>query len=183
VTQTQGPREFDYLRPLFEKALQFRGENHTYLALPPPQPHSSLAADDEPLQGWNCSLLISASLTAGIAHVDALARLVMDTQTIDNFSPWTLLRASLENFAVATWLLSPTARVERRRRALSLWAEDMRNRQQHESDTRRAITGSKEKSGSDRRAELLQRASAWRRLGGADTHWRHNHPGGRSHRA
>ncbi|MEU4040252.1 hypothetical protein [Streptomyces collinus] len=33
------------------------------------------------------------------------------------------------------WLLDGAGRSERRRHALSLWGEDMRNRQQHETDT------------------------------------------------
>ncbi|MFJ2729333.1 hypothetical protein [Streptomyces collinus] len=52
-----------------------------------------------------------------------------------------LLRGALENFATGLWLLDGAGRIERRRRALSLWDEDMRNRQQHETDTAHLLSG------------------------------------------
>ncbi|WP_317447560.1 hypothetical protein [Streptomyces collinus] len=54
---------------------------------------------------------------------------------VDPTTPWMLLRGALENFATGLWFLDGAGRSERRRRALSLWDEDMRNRQQHETDT------------------------------------------------
>ncbi|MFF4442628.1 NACHT domain-containing protein [Streptomyces sp. NPDC001621] len=96
--------------------------------------------------------LIRASYTAGLAHTDALRRLTAAGK-IDPTSPWTLLRGALENFATALWLLDGPGRVERRRRALSLRDEDMRNRQQHETDTGHQLSGGG-MTGAQRRAEI-----------------------------
>ncbi len=51
------------------------------------------------------------------------------------------------------WLLDGTGRGERRRRALSLWDEDMRNRQQHETDTGH-LPSSGGMTGAQRRTEM-----------------------------
>ncbi|MFF4845876.1 hypothetical protein [Streptomyces collinus] len=77
---------------------------------------------------------VQNSYTAGLAHADVLRRLTAAGE-VDPTSPWTLLRGALEDFATGLWLLDGTGRSERRRRALSVWDEDMRNRQQHERDT------------------------------------------------
>ncbi|WP_445283778.1 hypothetical protein [Streptomyces sp. DSM 118148] len=61
----------------------------------------------------------------------ALRRLTAATREVDLTSPRTLLCGALENFATGLWLCDGAGRSERRRRALSLWDEDMRNRQQH----------------------------------------------------
>lgn len=148
---SSGPGDYSYLQPLFDRAEATRPDGD-YLPLEEPEVHSSLAADDAALRGWDCSTLIRGSLVAGIAHVDALGRLVSSSRSIDSFSPWTLLRAALENFATATWLLTGD-RPERRGRALRLWAEDMRNRGQHEVDTA-YMPAAGAKSGQERRREI-----------------------------
>ncbi|MET9142084.1 hypothetical protein [Streptomyces parvulus] len=89
------------------------------------------AKDDAPLGPYAASHLIHVSYTAGLAHADALRRLTAAGE-VDATSPWTLLRGTLENFATGLWLLNGVGRAERRRRALSLWNEDMLNRHQHE---------------------------------------------------
>nr|WP_181852515.1 hypothetical protein [Streptomyces sp. HB202] len=126
--------------------------NGAYRQLPAPAPASSLAADDAPLGPYAAAHLIRASYTAGLAHADALRRLTVAGE-IDPTSPWTLLRGALENFATGLWLLDGTGRAERRRRALSLWDEDMRNRHQHEQDTGHLPAGGG-LSGAQRRAEI-----------------------------
>ncbi|MGW3850298.1 hypothetical protein [Streptomyces fagopyri] len=65
----------------------------------------------------------------------------------------TLLRGALENFATGLWLIDGSGRDERRRRALSLWDEDMRNRHQHEQDTGHQPSGDGQ-TGAQRRAEI-----------------------------
>ncbi|MBL1087443.1 hypothetical protein JK359_36760 [Streptomyces actinomycinicus] len=140
-----------YLLPLFHAIEQARGED-AYQQLPAPAPASSLAADDAPLGVYCAAHLIRSSYTAGLAHADALRRLTAAGE-VDPTSPWTLLRGALENFATALWLLDGTGRSERRRRALSLWDEDMRNRHQHETDTGYLPSGGG-MSGAQRRAEI-----------------------------
>ncbi|MGW4493556.1 hypothetical protein [Streptomyces sp. NPDC004376] len=124
---------FDYLQPLFTEVQSLRGED-AYHQLPAAQPSSSLAADDAPLGSYSALTLIRNSFTAGLAHADALRKIVVHGE-IDPTSPWTLMRGSLENFATAAWLLEGKNRTERRSRSLRLWREDMRNRAQHEEDT------------------------------------------------
>jgi hypothetical protein len=146
-----------YLSVLFERVKLFTVTG----AIRPfhhPDPRSSLAADDAPLGSWNANTLIGSSITAGVVHVDALQRLVVDLGIMDGFTPWTLLRASLEDFAVAAWLLFGDTRRERRRRALVLWAEDMRNRGQYEDDSGHVSTGPQERSGRERQEQIRQLA-------------------------
>ncbi|MFD7677086.1 hypothetical protein [Streptomyces sp. NPDC060187] len=140
-----------YLLPLFEAIEQARGE-HAYLQLPVPHPASSLAADDAPLDSYAAAHLVRNAYTAGLAHADALRRLTVAGE-VDPTSPWTLLRGALENFATGLWLIDGPGRDERRRRALSLWDEDMRNRHQHERDTGHQPSGTG-KSGAERRVEI-----------------------------
>lgn len=140
-----------YLLPLFHAIEQARGDG-AYRQLPAPAPASSLATDDAPLGPYAGAHLIRSSYTAGLAHTDALRRLTAAGE-VDPTSPWTLLRGALENFATALWLLDGPGRAERRRRALSLWDEDMRNRQQHETDTGHQPSGDG-MTGAQRRAEI-----------------------------
>ncbi|MER6354649.1 hypothetical protein ABT186_23225 [Streptomyces sp. NPDC001634] len=140
-----------YLLPLFAEIEQARAEG-AYRQLPAPAPASSLAADDAPLGPYAAAHLIRNSYTAGLAHADALRRLTVAGE-IDPTSPWTLLRGALENFATGLWLPDGSGRAERRRRALSLWEEDMRNRHQHEQDTGHLPTGGG-MTGAQRRAEI-----------------------------
>ncbi|WP_329392620.1 hypothetical protein OHA45_37195 [Streptomyces lydicus] len=140
-----------YLLPLFHAIEQARGDD-TYRPLPAPAPASSLAADDAPLGPYSATHLIRNSYTAGLAHADALRRLT-EAGEIDPTSPWTLLRGALENFATGLWLLDGAGRSERRRRALSLWDEDMRNRHQHEQDTGHHPSGAG-RTGAQRREEI-----------------------------
>ncbi|MFC9635306.1 hypothetical protein ACFTY8_40200 [Streptomyces mirabilis] len=140
-----------YLLPLFRLVEQHRGED-AYRQLPAPAPNSSLATDDAILGTYAAAHLIRASYTAALAHADALRRLTEGGE-IDPSSPWTLLRGALENAATGIWLLSGKDRAERRRRALSLWAEDMRNRAQHEQDTHHVPAGDGQ-TGTQRREEI-----------------------------
>ena len=155
-TAASGREDFSYLAPLFNAAAAYRGGNH-FLLLPTPAEHSSLAKDDEPLKSWGAAKFIQSSFSAGLIHVEAFTKLVAVAHQVDPYSPWTLLRAALENFATAAWLLAGENRGVRRHRVLSLWAEDFRNRAQHERDTNH-VTGPKGKTGAERREEVKQLA-------------------------
>ncbi len=98
------------------------------LPAPAPAPASSLAADDAPLGLYSAAHLIQNSCSVGLAHADALRRLTAAGE-VDPVSPWTLLRGASGELRHGLWLLDGAGRSERRRRALSLWGEDMRNRQ------------------------------------------------------
>ncbi|MGW5482937.1 hypothetical protein [Streptomyces sp. NPDC004008] len=140
-----------YLLPLFHAIEQARGDG-AYRQMPAPHPAGSLAADDAPLGPYAITHLIRTSYTAGLAHANALRRLTVAGE-VEPTSPWKLLRGSLENFATGLWLLDGADRSERRRRALSLWDEDMRNRHQHEQDIGHHPSGGG-MPGAQRRAEI-----------------------------
>ncbi|MGP3948562.1 hypothetical protein [Streptomyces sp. 7N604] len=129
------------------------------MLLPEPAARSSLAADDRQLTSWGATKFIRSSFSAGLMHVEALTKLVVVARQIDPYSPWTLLRAVQENFATAVWLLDGKDRAERQHRALTLWAEDFRNRAQHEADVKHVVTGPREKTGRQRYEEIKQLAS------------------------
>ncbi|MFE5563121.1 hypothetical protein [Streptomyces sp. NPDC056544] len=152
---TRSEFKFAYLQPLFADVERVRGEG-AYRQLPAPQPSSSLATDDAPLGMYSASTLIQNSYSAGVAHADALRRLVHAGE-VDPQSPWTLMRGALENFATAVWILGGNDRTERRRRTLALWREDMRNRAQHEEDTDHQ-PGPGGKTGRERRQDIADLA-------------------------
>ncbi|WP_329317098.1 hypothetical protein OG723_43940 (plasmid) [Streptomyces sp. NBC_01278] len=152
---TRSEFKFAYLQPLFADVERLRGEG-AYRQLPAPQPSSSLATDDAPLGMYSASTLIRNSYSAGVAHADALRRLVHAGE-VDPQSPWTLMRGALENFATAVWILGGNDRTERRRRTLALWREDMRNRAQHEEDTGHQ-PGPGGKTGRERRQDIADLA-------------------------
>ncbi|MGV9353890.1 hypothetical protein [Streptomyces misionensis] len=155
---TTGREDFTYLAPLFNAAAIYRGRDH-FLLLPDAAERSSLAKDDEPLGAWGAAKFVQSSFSAGLMHVEAFTQLVTIAQQVDLYSPWTLLRGALENFATAAWLLAGKNRDERRHRVLSLWAEDFRNRAQHERDTNHVprLGG---KTGVERREEVKQLAQS-----------------------
>ncbi|MEU6228768.1 hypothetical protein [Streptomyces sp. NPDC047042] len=157
-TSATGREDFSYLAPLFNAAAAYRGDNH-FLLLPTPVERSSLAKDDEPLQSWGAAKFIQSSFSAGLTHVEAFTKLVAVARQVDPYSPWTLLRGALENFATAAWLLAGKDRDVRRHRVLRLWAEDFRNRDQHEKDTKH-VTGPQGKTGAERREEVEQLAQS-----------------------
>ncbi|MDH6569479.1 hypothetical protein M2160_004500 [Streptomyces sp. SAI-117] len=148
--------DFSYLAPLFKAAVAYRGDDH-FLLLPDVAEQSSLAKDDEPLGTRGAAKFVQSSFSAGLMHVEAFAQLVTVAQRVDLHSPWTLLRGALENFATAAWLLAGKNPDERRHRVLSLWAEDFRNRAQHERDTN-YVPRPGGKSGAERREEVKQLA-------------------------
>ena len=67
---------------------------------------------------------VGAALTSSIDHLNTLQALVMQARVLPARAPFTLLRAALENAAVAVWLLAPPNRNERVFRRLRLqWAD------------------------------------------------------------
>jgi hypothetical protein len=82
-------------------------------------------------------------------HVHSLIQLITVAKVVNPYSPWTLLRGALEDFATSAWLLGGS-RDERRARALSLWHEDFRNREQYEQDSGKRPTGRNAKRGAQR---------------------------------
>ncbi len=155
-TVVDQPDDVSYLKPLVDAALRYRAADHI-VPLPGPVPGSSLLADDAALGPWNATTLIRNSITAGLLHVDSLSRLAVELGHLDPVTPWTVLRGALENFSAAVWLLTGNGRKERQHRALILWAQDFRNREQYEQDTQfQPVLG--QKTGKQRLDEVVELA-------------------------
>lgn len=60
-------------------------------------------------------------------HLDAVYALLVDAQIQHPGAPFTLLRASIETAATATWLMTPNPRVERLRRTLCLARNNLKD--------------------------------------------------------
>lgn len=143
-----------FLLPLFDRVERFLADD-AILALTPPDAKSSLGAEDALLAGWPTSHLVSQVTSAGIGHVDALRRTVTQLHVIDAHAPWTLLRAALEDFSTAVWLVCGDSREERLTRTLRTWAYDFDQRRKWENDTGYTPTGQRELSGADRRQQII----------------------------
>lgn len=92
---------------------------------PEPTPGSSLAADDAATTPYTMSHAVVAALCSAVDHLDALRVLIQEADTVHSRAPYTLMRAALENAAIAVWLLAPASRKERVLRRLRLqWADD-----------------------------------------------------------
>jgi hypothetical protein len=154
---TDQPDDVSYLKPLFVAIERYRAADHI-VSLPDPQLGCGLLADDVGVGSWNATTLIRNSITAGLMHVDSLSRLVVQLGHLDPVTPWTVLRGALENFSTAVWLLSSNGRQEQQHRALIIWAQDFRNREQYEQDTGFKPTGN-QKTGKQRLDEVVLLAS------------------------
>jgi len=121
---------------------------------PRPQPvsGSELDGDDQQLPGFPGSTLIRTQMDTAIEHLHALGVLLVDAKVAYPYALVTLLRASLEEAAEATWLLAPDQRDERVLRALRVWCRDFGDRAEYEK-MRPQQPG--RKTGLDRQADML----------------------------
>jgi hypothetical protein len=89
-----------------------------------PAAGSSLRKDDEVTGPYQLSHAVHGALASAVDHIDAFRVLVQDAGVMHARTPFTLLRAALENSATAVWLLAPASRDERVLRRLQLqWAD------------------------------------------------------------
>jgi hypothetical protein len=93
-------------------------------SLPAVQPGSRSGGDDDATSPYQLTHAVEATLSHSLDHMHALRTMVADAGTIHMAAPFTLMRAALENAAVAAWLLLPDDRDERVRRRLLLALED-----------------------------------------------------------
>lgn len=98
--------------------------DRTASGYPVPAPGSPLARDDQDTAPFQISHAVGAALTSAIDHMYALRSLILDAHLVPARATFTLLRAALENGAVAVWLLAPPSRNERVLRRLRFqWAD------------------------------------------------------------
>ena len=85
---------------------------------------SSLLKDDEVTSPYLISHSVRGALVSAVDHLGAFRALVQDAHVVHPRATLTLLRAALENAALAVWLLAPANRNERVLRRLRLqWAD------------------------------------------------------------
>jgi hypothetical protein len=81
-------------------------------------PGSSLSGDDNKSSPYCVSHAARMCLVGGVDHLHAAKSLVLDLQVLHADAVYSLVRGSLENLAVAFWILHPTFRNERIERTL-----------------------------------------------------------------
>lgn len=111
---------------------------------------SSLLKDDEVTSPYLVSECVRGALVSAVDHLDAFRTLLQDGHVVHARATLTLLRAALENAAVAVWVLAPANRNERVLRRLRLQWADFRDGDY----ANRLFTDEPTPSLSDRRAEL-----------------------------
>jgi hypothetical protein len=74
--------------------------------------------DDRDAAPYKPSQSVRRLLGVATEHLDAVYGLLVDAKVQHPGAPFTLLRASIETAATATWLMTPNRRVERLRRTL-----------------------------------------------------------------
>lgn len=99
--------------------------DRTHLPSPDPDLRSSLGADDVATRPWQMSHAVVGALVSATDHLDTLRTLILDAHRLHARAPYTLLRAALENAAIAVWLLASANRNDRILRRLRLqWADE-----------------------------------------------------------
>ncbi|MCA2303178.1 hypothetical protein JF770_06365 [Mycobacterium intracellulare] len=93
----------------------------------PVEPGSEFAADDAQSHPYRVSQCARGFINAGIDHMHALKTLIVDGRTLHSASDWTLMRAALEHFAVAFWVMNPSDRRIRIERALCCAAQNFKD--------------------------------------------------------
>lgn len=122
----------------------------------PPEAGSSLLTDDRATHPYLVSQAVRAQLVSAADHWDALRALLQDAQVVHARAPFTLLRAAIENSAVAVWLLAPASRDARVLRRLRLEWKNFADQENAEE----LVAGQPWTSRADTKAELQRIARA-----------------------
>jgi hypothetical protein len=104
---------------------------------------SVLAADDSASNPYHVSHCAIACLTAGVDHLHALKRLVIDDRLLHTGADYSLARGALENFGTAFWVLHPAEPTERIARALSWMAQNFKDQAKAEEEVGRDAASSR----------------------------------------
>lgn len=80
---------------------------------PSPEPGSSLTGDDKATDPVQLSHAVVEVLISAADHLETVRLVVQEQHVLPARGVFTLLRAALENAAVAVWLLTPTSREDR----------------------------------------------------------------------
>lgn len=88
---------------------------------------SSLAGDDAASAPYQISHCVRMCMTAGVDHLHAVKKLVVDSGFLHVAAPFSLSRGALESFAAAFWILDPPTRDVRVERVLRWNAKNFRD--------------------------------------------------------
>ncbi|WP_328813580.1 hypothetical protein [Rhodococcus sp. NBC_00297] len=88
---------------------------------------SSLAGDDAASAPYQVSHCVRMCMTAGVDHLHAVKKLVVDSGFLHVAAPFSLSRGALESFAAAFWILDPPTRDVRVERVLRWNAKNFRD--------------------------------------------------------
>ena len=126
---SSGQQLGDAVKPLLEAifALASQWQARAQSAVTVPEAGSSLRGDDDATHPYELSHAVHDALVSAADHLDALRALVADAHVVHARTPFTLMRAALENSATAVWLLGPSNRDERILRRLRLQWVDSRD--------------------------------------------------------
>ncbi len=137
----------------------------------PVEAGSRTSEDDTVLLPYNLSHSVTGAIASALDHFLALDALVR-TPPLPMAAPYTLMRAGLENAALAIWLLNPAEQHERVIRCLLLQIDDAAD----SNGAREAAGFPHPKSFSERRSEIVSHARQHgvptERLMGARPGWR-----------
>jgi hypothetical protein len=87
---------------------------------------SALRGDSNKVHPYETSHAAWSALSHAVDLLHAVRSMVRDAAVIHSYAPYTLLRATIENAAVAVWLLAPTGRAERVERRFRHAAADIK---------------------------------------------------------
>jgi hypothetical protein len=129
VQGSDGPEQLgDAVKPQLEAIFALARQWQARAQSPDSGPDrgSSLRGDDAAAHPYEISHAVHGALVSAVDHLDALRALVADAHVLHARTPFTLMRAALENSSTAVWLLGPSSRDERILRRLRLaWADSL----------------------------------------------------------
>lgn len=150
--------DFGFLLPLFDLAGTLTDSDDVEdmtMGLGEAHPSSEFAKDDQDLDGYWTSGVVTTGIVACLDHTVTLRDLVRrERATVTVNAPWTLLRGAIESASTALWVMAPSLRATRRAHTLRVWHYDYTERQKWEDDTGRTPPTSG-KSGRERAAEVV----------------------------
>ncbi|MFC9997022.1 hypothetical protein [Nocardia sp. NPDC127526] len=123
ITDEQIAAKWSEIGPLIEQAMQRVGAMNEF----PVKAGSSLAGDDRASQPYQVSHTVRCCIHAGVDHLHALKRQVVDASVLHTMAPFSLARGALENLSIAYWILRPQRRDERVARTLRWHARNVRD--------------------------------------------------------
>ncbi|GAC1575755.1 MAG: hypothetical protein NVS3B18_09500 [Candidatus Dormibacteria bacterium] len=117
------------------------------------QPGSRMHDDDARLDPFQISHAVKGALASSLDHIHAVRGLLLANQ-LNMAAPFTLMRAALENAALALWLIEPDEQSERFTRKLQIEMDDA-----YDAGIALALTTQPGRTYQERQADVLDVAA------------------------